>query len=307
MVEKGHIAFTGGEPFLYHDWDEILRHVNGKTNLQFTVNTNGTIFRPDLIRAISKTSNFAGFIISLESSKSEVHDLLRPSKKESSFERTIQFCAYLVSQDVPFSINTTICRDNFHTMRETADFAKRLGAKFISMARVYPLGKAAANNEIEFEEFRRVAEEITRVYPSDGNFSAFIEDDCQRFFFDRNYRLDLFSNLSTYVKDRKWRGCAAGKTMLHIKVDGEVLACAFLDKSIGSIFSHSMQDLWLNSPLLAELRDLKHLSGICSACFLRTVCIGCRSRAIAASGNVMGEDPLCPGPAYAKKLYENHY
>jgi len=51
------------------------------------------------------------------------------------------------------------------------------------------------------------------------------------------------------------------------------------------------------------LRDADALGGRCGDCEFRAVCGGSRSRAFAATGNALGEDPLCayvPRPPAAR-------
>jgi MoaA/NifB/PqqE/SkfB family radical SAM enzyme len=42
-----------------------------------------------------------------------------------------------------------------------------------------------------------------------------------------------------------------------------------------------------------ELRDTSHLKGKCGCCEFRNVCMGCRARAYAATGDFMDEEPFC--------------
>jgi MoaA/NifB/PqqE/SkfB family radical SAM enzyme len=41
------------------------------------------------------------------------------------------------------------------------------------------------------------------------------------------------------------------------------------------------------------LRDTEKLEGKCGCCEFRNVCMGCRARAFAATGNYMAEEPFC--------------
>ena len=45
--------------------------------------------------------------------------------------------------------------------------------------------------------------------------------------------------------------------------------------------------------VFADLRDTEKLEGKCGCCEFRNVCMGCRARAYAASGNYMAEEPFC--------------
>ncbi len=45
--------------------------------------------------------------------------------------------------------------------------------------------------------------------------------------------------------------------------------------------------------VFADLRDTDKLEGKCGCCEFRNVCMGCRARAYAATGNYMAEEPFC--------------
>jgi MoaA/NifB/PqqE/SkfB family radical SAM enzyme len=42
-----------------------------------------------------------------------------------------------------------------------------------------------------------------------------------------------------------------------------------------------------------QLRDTGNLKGKCGCCEFRNICMGCRARAFAASGDYMNEEPFC--------------
>jgi radical SAM protein with 4Fe4S-binding SPASM domain len=41
------------------------------------------------------------------------------------------------------------------------------------------------------------------------------------------------------------------------------------------------------------LRDTGNLKGKCGCCEFRNVCMGCRARAYAATGDMLDEEPFC--------------
>jgi len=61
---------------------------------------------------------------------------------------------------------------------------------------------------------------------------------------------------------------------------------------VGNLRERSLAEIWENAPFLNLLRGGQY-NGRCGACEYREVCGGCRARAGAASGDCMGEDPLC--------------
>ena len=113
-----------------------------------------------------------------------------------------------------------------------------------------------------------------------------------------------------YVEHRP--KCHAGKDLLLIRPDGNIHCCAgwkeCKDMIVGSV-GDSLEDIWLNSPVLQLIRAYNHYNlarGICTGCPWLVYCGGgCpaqriihnRSRVIPSDvfGNlVIGTDPMCP-------------
>jgi radical SAM protein with 4Fe4S-binding SPASM domain len=108
------------------------------------------------------------------------------------------------------------------------------------------------------------------------------------------------------------KGCLAGTAVCFISNQGEVYPCGYLPALAGDLKKQAFADIWQNSVVFNELRDVNNLKGKCGCCEFRNVCMGCRARAYAATGNYMDEEPFCvyePGtknaaPKHAPALVE---
>ncbi len=89
------------------------------------------------------------------------------------------------------------------------------------------------------------------------------------------------------------KGCLAGTGVCFISHQGEVYPCGYLPALAGDLRRQSFAEIWTNSEVFATLRDTSKLSGKCGYCEFRNVCMGCRARAYAASGDYMAEEPFC--------------
>jgi AdoMet-dependent heme synthase len=89
------------------------------------------------------------------------------------------------------------------------------------------------------------------------------------------------------------KGCLAGTGVCFISHEGEVYPCGYLPVVAGDLRKQSFLDIWENSTVFHELRDVSGLKGKCGCCEFRNVCMGCRARAYAASGDFMAEEPFC--------------
>ena len=89
------------------------------------------------------------------------------------------------------------------------------------------------------------------------------------------------------------KGCLAGTGVCFISHQGEVYPCGYLPALAGDLRKQTFADVWDNSAVFAQLRDTDGLKGKCGCCEFRNVCMGCRARAYAATGDFMDEEPFC--------------
>jgi radical SAM protein with 4Fe4S-binding SPASM domain len=89
------------------------------------------------------------------------------------------------------------------------------------------------------------------------------------------------------------KGCLAGTGVCFISHEGEVYPCGYLPVIAGDLRKERFVDIWENSTVFTELRDTDNLKGKCGCCEFRNICMGCRARAFAASGDYLDEEPFC--------------
>jgi radical SAM protein with 4Fe4S-binding SPASM domain len=80
---------------------------------------------------------------------------------------------------------------------------------------------------------------------------------------------------------------------MFISHEGDVSPSGFLPLVLGNIRHTDPVDLYRSAPLFVALGRSEAFAGPCGKCRYRTVCGGSRARAWSASGNPLGEDPLC--------------
>jgi AdoMet-dependent heme synthase len=89
------------------------------------------------------------------------------------------------------------------------------------------------------------------------------------------------------------KGCLAGTGVCFISYRGEVYPCGYLPVLAGSLYQQTLSEIWENAPVFQQLRDTNNLKGKCGYCEFRNVCMGCRARAYAATGDCLDEEPFC--------------
>jgi len=89
------------------------------------------------------------------------------------------------------------------------------------------------------------------------------------------------------------KGCLAGTAVCFISHQGEVYPCGYLPALAGDLRIQPFADIWANSAVFNQLRDANNLKGKCGCCEFRNICMGCRARAYAATGDYLDEEPFC--------------
>jgi len=89
------------------------------------------------------------------------------------------------------------------------------------------------------------------------------------------------------------KGCLAGTGVCFISHQGEVYPCGYLPVLAGDLRQQSFAEIWENATVFQMLRDPDNLKGKCGHCEFRNVCMGCRARAYAATGDYLDEEPFC--------------
>ena len=89
------------------------------------------------------------------------------------------------------------------------------------------------------------------------------------------------------------KGCLAGTGVCFISHQGEVYPCGYLPVLAGDLRQQPFAEVWENAAVFQALRDTDNLKGKCGHCEFRNVCMGCRARAFAATGDYLDEEPFC--------------
>jgi len=97
------------------------------------------------------------------------------------------------------------------------------------------------------------------------------------------------------------KGCLAGTGVCFISHEGEVYPCGYLPVIAGDLRKQSFTEIWEHAEVFRQLRQTDNLKGKCGCCEFRNVCMGCRARAYAATGDFLDEEPFC---VYQPKMTE---
>jgi len=269
MAEAGvfFLTISGGEIFLRPDLFDILAHAR-KLMFSVKIKTNALLIKEEQARRIAEL-NVEGVQISIYSHKPEVHDGI--TLVAGSLERSLKGAENLINAGVKVSFANVLMKQNLADYSEVKALAAEIGAGFTVDPTVTPMmdgdrsilnlniGQAALNRVVRDTE---IVEEDDFCAPPAGPYDE----------------KDAFDRVP----------CSAGHSACYISPYGDVYPCVQFPLPSGNIRQTKFQDIWRDSPQLAEVRSitLGDLQG-CSSCGNQQTCTRCPGLAY-MEGNMRG-------------------
>ncbi|MDH4185044.1 MAG: radical SAM protein [Nitrospinota bacterium] len=276
------LILTGGEPLARQDIYELIEKASA-LGMMPVLGSNGTmISRKSALRL--KECGLNGIGVSIDSLDPDNHDHFRG--RQGALAEAMAGLAAARDAGIPVQVQTTPTTRNLEEIPKIADWAHKLGAKVFNIFFLVCTGRGEAMADITPEEYERVLK-----WASD-NKDAFpgmmIRPKCAPHFKRILHQQDPENELlKTYIA-----ACRAGTQYCRIDPQGKVTPCPYMDNVAGDLTTASFQDIWNNSPALARYRQPEY-HGKCGDCRYRLLCGGCRARAMATTGDDMGEDNWC--------------
>jgi heme b synthase len=287
------MILTGGEPLYRDDIFDIAGYMHDK-DLRIALATNGTLIDNTIARKIKETG-FERVSISIDGKDATSHDDFRGI--EGSFERAINGAHLLKSEGVDFQFNTTITRRNVDEIDEILNLAESMGARALHIFMLVPVGcgvEIAETDMITKEKYEEVLNWFyDRTKDTKLEFKATCAPHYYRIIRQRAREEGRTITFETDGMSAMTRGCLAGSGVCFISHQGDVQPCGYLSLIAGNVLKKPFREIWENSTLFTELRELNNLSGKCGVCEYKTFCAGCRARAYYATGDYLSEEPYC--------------
>lgn len=280
------LILTGGEPMLRRDLKEIVRYATDK-GFWVVVGTNflpvSTAAAIDLVKEGVK-----GFGLSIDSLRPEVHDKFRETP--GAWDNNLKSMKALKEAGIPFLIQTTVHQENKHEIEDMMAFAQFQGAKVFNLYFLVPTGRGAWVSDLSPQEHEDILKQVMvlrQQYAGRMHLNVKCAPHYQRMLYEQD---PAHESLRAYAGGG---GCPAGTGYLGITPEGDVTPCPYLPVYGGNLKETRFKDIWEHSDLFVNIRKRHHLEGNCGRCEFSLACSGCRARAWAQTGNVLGEDGLC--------------
>ncbi len=293
--------FTGGEPFMRRDIFDLIDYVCAESEL--VILTNATFFNKSILAKLTAAARQANgdgpddpahprrlnMQVSVDGPDAPLHEGVRGPR---TFARTVQGIRDLVRIGLTPVISTVITTQNMDRMPDVTRLLGSLGVKEHHILWLQERGRAYDNSDLLIpparvtaimRELRSVAVELGMIIDNETSLRVRVRGKHGR-------KTDL---------------CNCGYESLDVFSDGQVYPCVWFSGApslaCGSVRERSLRDIWLQAPILQEIRanSVQHREG-CNECHLKFLCGGgtnCSSYfdslATRGKGSFQAAEPYC--------------
>jgi len=275
------IHLTGGEPLLRPELFLLLQDLDQKTVVEeLGLITNGLLIDQELIRKLAGFSKLRKIKFSLDGGDAETNDSIRQKGAFDSVMRNLP----LIKKEERFEIifMFTVMKRNFRSLPSLIRLCQDSGVDGLIIERFIPLGrgKESLNEVLSKEEWKEMIRMLSDFVSSEEEQHSFLPYQA----FQINFHGEEPELLGA--------PCVIGVDGLCIMPEGNVFPCRRFPISIGNLLDNPLEQIWERSGILEQLRRKENLKGKCGRCEIRD-CRGCRSLALALTGDYLEEDLHC--------------
>ena len=286
------IILTGGEPLLRPDIFDTASYGTNK-GLRMVMATNGTLVNSASAKKMI-SSGIKRVSISIDGKDAASHDMFRQEK--GAFAGAMVGINVLKEAGVEFQINTTITTANLKQIKDILELAKKIGAAAHHIFLLVPTGRGRdlADQAITAAEYEKT---LLWFHQEGLSCEIQLKATCAPHYFrilhqQKGKVTEPKKKAGGHFREST-RGCLGGISFCFISHVGQVQPCGYLELDCGNVKNQSFSEIWENSEVFGNLRNLSKYGGKCGRCEFIKVCGGCRARAYEATGDYLAEEPLC--------------
>jgi radical SAM protein with 4Fe4S-binding SPASM domain len=274
------IHLTGGEPLLKPELFPLLDYLDQNPLIdELGIITNGLLFDQETIKKLSAFPKLKKIKISLDGADEETNDSIRG---RGNFSKVIQNLSRVRGENrFETILMFTVMKRNFRDLPAFLKLSQELGVNGFIIERFIPWGKGRERRDdvLSKEDWKKLIKTLVELFSIEEE-DAFLS--YQAFQINFNHQ----------EPELLGAPCVIGKDGLCVMPDGDVFPCRRFPISIGNLLNDSLKTIWEKSELLGQIKNKENLKGQCGACGIKD-CRGCRSLALALTGDPLGEDPHC--------------
>ena len=286
-----HLILTGGDPLKRADLFDLIA-VARRLGFDVSVAPSGTPrLTGEAIEALSR-AGVSAISLSLDGSGADRHDALRGVP--GCYERTLEAARACAAVGLPFQVNTLVSAETLEDLPTIYRRAAELGAARWSLFFLVSVGRGAVLQPITPAQCDGLFEWLLDQSDGVGPIVTTTEaPHVRRVVVERGRRAARGRAKVPRGSIGHGAGVRDGNGIMFVSHTGEVWPSGFLPLSAGTVRDSDPVVLYRHSRLFRSLRSAEIFHGRCGRCEYADSCGGSRARAFAATGDPLGEDPLC--------------
>ena len=286
---------TGGEPFLYQRWPEIVAACGQDARVVFS--TNGKHFTSDNLAIIESFPQIKEFRTSIDGLAT--NDIIRDG---SSYIESLDNVRKLRQKfpDRKVMIQTVVYRKNLAEIFALYQILKGIGIYCWRLSQLWKTVRTEKNRGIldfsDYEEMFDAFAEIIRMHQQDGKPFLLRIDNVYYSWIDKEDYAPM---------DLCGHPCAYNFNFLCINANGDLIFCPALNKPYASVKTKKIKEAVRESDWLREYKAITVQSLGCENCRYVKICGGgCRADSLRWLGKVSMADPnsCCMMPRIETKI-----
>jgi radical SAM protein with 4Fe4S-binding SPASM domain len=275
------IHLTGGEPLLKPELFALLNHLDQQSMIEeLGIITNGLLIDREMVRRLSDFTKLKKIKISLDGADAETNDSIR---QKGAFDKVMQNLR-LIQEAERFEIlfMLTAMKRNFRSLPPLFELCQDIGIDGVIIERFIPLGrgKKVMDEVLGKGDWKEMVAMLADLVSAEETEQSLVPYEAFQIRF------------SGGEPELLGAPCVVGVDGVCVMPEGNVFPCRRFPVSIGNLLNDSLKKIWEESELLEKLRRKENLKGRCGSCGMND-CRGCRSLALALTGDCLEEDPHC--------------
>ena len=298
------LVITGGDVLMRPDLSQLVTHARA-AGVTVALAPSVTPLLTDARLAELRGLGVKVASLSLDGASAATHEGMRGI--EGHFAATLDALQRLRSHGFIVQVNTVVTPENVEELPTVARIVRDSGASIWEVFFLVNVGRGASMSELGPDENEDVCQ-----FLYDASQYGFVVRTVEGPMFRRVVRWReqgdvgpvgaLYARLSKGLADQlgpatsaskaQTKGTRDGRGIVFISATGDIYPAGFLPIVLGNVKNDDIVEVYREDPLLLQIRAAA-FGGKCGRCEYRELCGGSRSRAYAATGDPLAEDPAC--------------
>ncbi|MEI8608235.1 pyrroloquinoline quinone biosynthesis protein PqqE [Enterovibrio sp. Hal110] len=285
------LGFSGGEPLLRQDLEEIVAHAHQLGYYTNLITSAVGLTEKRIIKL--KAAGLDHIQISFQSADPDLNDAI--AGKRNAFSHKKAMFNAVKGNGFPMVMNVVITRQNIESIEAIMALAIELDADYVELATSQYYGWALHNRDALLPSHEQIERAEARVNAlrnkQEGKGPKFL-------FVTPDYH------------EQRPKPCMSGwgNIFLNIAPDGKALPChsaALLDLPHPNVKDQALSDIWYHSESFNRFRGFDWMPEPCRSCNEKETDFGgCRCQALLLTGDAANADPVCSKSPHHKVIEE---